>query len=354
MIELGSEFNLSLSKLKITDDNLFHYLNEFENTMYFDSGRSALKYITCNIPSDGLTLLPEFICESVINCFDRKHIAFYKIEQDFTVNMESIEALLSSDVKVIFLMHYFGSVQPANKLNAIKKIAIAHDIIIIEDTTHSIFSKKSTIGDYVISSIRKWMPISKGGVLYVVKDTLRLKKMDILVSSENDRANGMVLKDLFLKELLDCNTEYRKIFADCEERLDRQNEIYQISDFSRFIISCMELDEIISRRRKNYRFLSKKLEKLGFFPVCHLRVDECPYVFPVYLSQRDIFRRYLMQHRIYCAVHWPFDGIMEKARQFAIDNANSLISLPIDQRYGEDEMEYMVDVIANYKRGSAC
>jgi dTDP-4-amino-4,6-dideoxygalactose transaminase len=350
-MELGSEFNLSLSGLKLTEHNLFSYLNEFQNKIYFDSGRSALKYIARSIPKDGITLLPEFICESVIDCFDRRRIRFYKIEPDFTIDMENIKAQVTPDVKVIFLMHYFGMVQPSDKLDALKRTAQEQGIIIIEDATHSIFSKKRTIGDYVISSIRKWMPLPKGGVLYTADNVLgiEMEKSDLPVSTENERVAAMILKDLFLKDFLDCNAEYRKMFADCENALDKQKEIYRISDLSGFMISCTDIGEIALRRKRNYQFLEEQMACHDISPACSLKPDDCPLVFPIRIRQRNMFRKYLMDHKIYCAVHWPFDGMMEETRTFAAENAASLISLPIDQRYGEDEMRYMVKVISEYR-----
>lgn len=357
-MELGSEFNLSLSSLNITDYHLFDYLKEFKTTIYFDSGRSALKYITRFIPTDGIVLLPEFICESVIRCFDGKRIDFYKIHYDFTIDIENIEECLrkhtNPNVKVIFLMHYFGQVQPGDRLQALKKIAEVHQITMIEDTTHSIFSKKNTIGDYVVSSIRKWMPIPKGGVLYTTKNLPRPAKAEIPVSTENERADGMILKHLFLKGILDCNKEYREIFAACEKVLDKQKNICQLSDFSRFVISCINIKTIISARKENYRFLAEKIGESGLAPACRLGPDDCPFVFPVRVPERDRFRQYLADHKIYCAVHWPFDNTMREARQSAVDNGNSLISLPIDQRYGELEMEYMANVILNDRRFQLC
>ena len=350
-MELGSDYNLSLSALKLTEHNLFQYLDEFENSIYFDSGRSALRYITRYIPENGIALLPEYICESVTDCFDRKRICFYRLEQDFTIDMESIKAQVTPDVKVIFLMHYFGMIQPADKLDALKRAAKERGIAIIEDTTHSMFSKKRTIGDYVISSIRKWMPIPKGGVLYMADNVLgvEIEKSEIPISTENERAAAMILKDLFLKHFLDCNLEYRKMFMECESALNKQKEIYRLSNFSRFIISCTDIGEIILRRKRNYQFLEEQLVNCDVLPVCRLNSDDCPFVFPVRVQQRDKFRKYLMNHRIYCAVHWPFDGMMKKERVFAAENAYSLISLPVDQRYNEDEMRYMVKVISEYR-----
>ena len=67
------------------------------------------------------------------------------------------------------------------------------------------------------------------------------------------------------------------------------------------------------------------------------------------MADRDEFRAYLMEHRIYCAVHWPFDGVNEMDRPMGKENAENLISLPIDQRYGYEELEYMASVISAYR-----
>lgn len=44
-MELGSEFNLSLSELTVKGNNIFTFLSEYNNVIYFDSGRSALRHL---------------------------------------------------------------------------------------------------------------------------------------------------------------------------------------------------------------------------------------------------------------------------------------------------------------------
>lgn len=147
-MELGSEFNLALSQLSVKSKNIFQYLSGFSYVYYFDSGRSALKHIALHMNDDDEVLLPEFICESVTNCFKQKRISFYKLTSDFAVDINDLERKISSDTRLVFLMHYFGKVQPKTVLDRMVAVAKGHGSLIIEDTTHSIFTKAHTIGDY--------------------------------------------------------------------------------------------------------------------------------------------------------------------------------------------------------------
>lgn len=341
-MEIGSEYNLSLSKLNIVENNLFKYLGDY-NCVFTDSGRSALKLVGQFI---GGILLPEFICEAVINCFNASKVDFYAINSDGKIDLEDLKSKINEDTKVIFIMHYFGVLQPNKTLKEIRDLADKNNIVIIEDTTHSLFSAKKTIGDYMITSVRKWMPLPNGGVLYSKKklpETIHLQK-----SIDNDRVYGMILKELFLKETLDCNATYRNIFSECEDKIDSKREIQLMSDFAKFILSCCDVNFIQERRRENYFYLKKMMEDIGIEPISELGEGDCPFAFIIRVKNRDDFRSYLIEHRIYCAVHWPLDGYKKEERNQGYENAQTLISLPIDQRYGKKEMNYLADVIRGY------
>ena len=354
-MELGSEYNLRFSDLTVKENNIFNYLSCYQKRCFFDSGRSALKHLVSFLGSENEVLLPEFICESVTNCFNRNHIRFYKLNSDFTIDIDSIEAQINKRTHTLFLMHYFGCVQPYELLQKVRNLADQHRLIIIEDTTHSIFSKPETIGDYQVCSIRKWMPIPSGGVIYSKNDPLDIfDHITYKPSTDNTRSYGMVLKDMFLTMGLDCNSEYRKIFKECEEKLDCQKEIYLLSDLSRFIASCVDIKELKKTREENYKYLEEELCKQGIIPAIQLDEGNCPLVFLLRVKNRNRFRSFLMDNRIYCAVHWPFDGIFSEQRLFAAECARDLISLPIDQRYKWVDIDYMVEVIHRYGEDFQC
>ena len=347
--ELGSEYDLRLSELSVKENNIFGYLSGAVKAYFFDSGRSALRHITRSLGHGCKVLLPEFICGSVIECFKENDIDFYRLNDDFTADINDLRRKAVCGTKAIFFMHYFGAVQPEETLKELRCISESCGSVLIEDTTHSIFSERRTVGDVCICSIRKWLPIPGGGALYHSGSTLVPELPEYPKSVENDRAYGMMLKHMFLNHGYSCNPEYRRIFAECERRLDSQKNISMLSDLSRFIASCTDIGELTRRRRSNYDLLGWLLAVRGITPAVKLAALDIPLSFPIRVPERDRLRAYLSEHRIYCAVHWPFDGSMPEKRPNAVKNADSLISLPIDQRYGAEEIRYLANVLLDYR-----
>lgn len=346
-MELGSEFHLDMSDLGISPNSIFEYMDDI-NYCLFDSGRSALKAIIGTL-GNGNILMPEYICQSVLKCFPADKIVFYKLKDNLQIDMEDLLNKINSNTSVVYLMHYFGGLQSDNALTFLKTEKEKYSFTIIEDTTHSIFSKKQTIGDYSFASLRKWFAVPNGGVLYSRNLSNRYSCDGFQKSTDNDKAYAMMLKTLYLNGQLDCNSEYRKIFIECENRLDAKSEIKRISDYSEFLLRCFDINEIIKKRKANLNYLKSKLSSIGIKSICDFSETDCPFAFPFLAPNRDDLHRYLMKNKIYCAVHWPFDGVARSERPLAFSLSKNMISLPLDQRYGEEEMEYLFQVLDAYK-----
>lgn len=347
--EIGSEFNLDLYTLKTIPNSFFQYIGDMKYCL-FDSGRSALRAIACT-GCDGTVLLPEYICESVIKCFNKEQIAFYRLKENLEIDSDDLLNKITRSVNAVYIMHFFGSLQPEYILSLLKAEKEKYGFTIIEDTTHSIFSKKKTVGDYCIASLRKWFALPNGGVLYSDNSINLNSYDDIQRSTDNDKAYAMILKELYNRGQLDCNSEYRTIFASCEQKLDRQKEIKRISDFSEFLLGCNDIYKMAEKRKANFRSLKNKICDIGIKQICSFSFSEedCPFTLPVIVPDRDDFRRYLTENKIYCAVHWPFDGLAREARPLAVSLSDHILSLPIDQRYGSEDMAYILNVIDAYK-----
>ena len=344
--ELGSEYHLDLSELSRVEKNVYHLLDPFPHVIYYDSGRSAIREFAKLMKEGQRVLLPEYICESVIRCFPSERIDFYRVLPDLTIDMEDVKSKLKASNGVFFLMQYFGRLFPEERLQEIGRLAKERGWLILEDTTHSFFSATMTIGDYMVCSLRKWMPISQGGVLYSKDAAIGMPDFMPEKSADNERITGFILKDQFLKGNGDYNAEYRRIFAACEERLDRQKSSYLMSDLNCFVAECIDVKELVAVRKRNAGLLETLLPQE--LVLIQFREDDCPFGIPVRVPERNSFREYLMENRIYCAVHWPFDGFLEDQRPGAAANAKELITLPIDQRYAEEDIRYMADIIKKY------
>ncbi len=345
-MELGSDFELSLSELERQEDSVFQYLQEY-NTIYMDSGRSAAAVLNSVIPA-GTVLLPDYICESVIQAYETKfRIRYYHICKDFSVDTEDLMKKLDDTVTAVYLMHYFGMLQDDKTLEIICACKKKFGFTIIEDTTHSIFTRIKTAGDYCICSLRKWFPVPDGGVLY--SDTEPVKTGGYLpVKNPSEKLTAMLLKKLYIDGKLECNELYREIFVREEHKLDDQNQVYQISDIAGCLLKYFSVTELKKKRIENYqKLLTIVQDKKMQIPLTGK--DFVPLSFPVYAEDRDEFRRYLAEHHVYCAVHWP----LERTELFSDEEtayiSRHIISLPIDQRYGPGHMQYLWKLIEDYK-----
>lgn len=347
-IELGGDYDLCFAQMTPCVNNLFSRMKAYR-TEWYDSGRSAIRSIP--ISDTGQILLPEYTCESVIRCFEMERVKFYQVHQDtLKIDMEDLLEKTIRDTALVMIPHYFGYLQDMTDMQMVRKKADENGFLMVEDTTHSILSDRELLGDYGVASIRKWMPVHQGGVLYS-----RTKDMPetagAQTNTDDTKMEGMLLKHMYVSGVYQddaVNQRYREISARFEKELDCQKSVKKISNLARFLVSCFDVDGIISRRKENARHLSNYLKNAKLRTIREFREEECPFCYPVCMENRDEFRSYLIRNRVYAAVHWPFDRIKENERLQAKHMSETFLSLPIDQRYDETEISYMMDVISGY------
>ena len=139
------------------------------------------------------------------------------------------------------------------------------------------------------------MPISDGGVLL---SPVRFDASNLERHSDNVKVYGLILKDLFLRNILDCNLVYRRLFAEFEEKLERQEGSYLISDLSSFILKCINIPSVIRIRKRNYVYLKERLLAKGIVPAISIEDYCCPLTLPIRVPERDRFRSYLIDNHI--------------------------------------------------------
>ena len=376
-MELGSEFHIDLTGTRIQRNTIYNLLDKY-NTFYTDYGRTAIALLYRHLceKSDERSrkvLLPSYICKSVLDPFEKENIVFYDLKENFEIEETVLCGLLRTgdfDGGILFLMHYFGVLQNEETLQQIQLLCREHDVTVIEDVTHSLLTKERTIGDYCIASLRKWMPVPEGGVIYS-NNELPEEWQELEHARSSYKIDAMVLKQIFLgqadgyRELENVeliNEAYRRMFVEEEKKIGKHKEFFALSDLSAFLLQCEDMEEIRERRMANYRLLGELLKQNGMElygwqqngqstrKIQEGRVVPFTAILSLKNADRDRFRNYLAEHKIYCAVHWPIET--EEQYQYAkvSEWAENLISLPIDQRYGEEHMWYLAETITEYFR----
>lgn len=346
-MELGSEFNFNYENTQRCDDNIFLYLNKY-NTIYTNSGRSALLLLQ-SIIKKGKILFPSYTCTSILDCYKNNYdIEYYNINSDLSVDIQSLYDQIDNTTSAIYIQNYFGATVSNELIETLHRIKSIYNLVIIEDTTHSIFTRPISCGDYCICSLRKWFSITDGGVLYS-KNSLSLINLSYIKKwNSTEKLHAMMLKTIFLEDKVDTNSLYRFLYMKAENQLDSAQVPYLLSDFSEYILHCCSIQSMISIRKNNYYFLHSNIKNNNINIMLPYDDSICPYTMVVRVPERDYFRSYLMQQKIYCAVHWPIDN---RLQQFStsVELSNNILSLPIDQRYSQKEMKYLVDSINAYQ-----
>ena len=329
MKEIGSEFwDVPICDIENT---LFS-----DVTQWFLSGRSALQAIISELENCHTVAMPSWCCDSMIKPFvdAGKEIHFYPVYFDKEFVQE-----ISLDSDILFLMDYFGYSYPKPDLSM-------YSGVIIRDVTHSIFSTTHSDADYYFGSLRKWCGVWTGGYVRT-KDG---HKIEIKTECRADdyvllRESAMRQKAAYMCNLRS-DKEYLKVFDKAEEVLEN---IGIASECGRDVelIQKLDLEFIKARRRTNAGILRDELKDMLIFN--NLKESDTPMFVPIFVpgGKRDELRRHLIKNEIYCPVHWPLSAYHRLDEQPEIIYKNEL-SLVCDQRYTEEDMYRIVDVIKQF------
>lgn len=328
MREIGSEF----WDLPITCQNnkLFP-----ESTQWYLSGRSGLQAIISELGELGTVSLPSWCCDSMIKPFidAGMEVIFYPVYWQKSLIQE-----INLDTDVLFLMDYFG-------YSTIVPDLSGYNGVVIRDVTHSLLSSTNYDADYYFGSLRKWCGVWTGGFAWTM-DGHRLE-----TGSENGheyvafRKKAMDEKKEYIKGVR-ADKDYLKVFDEAEELLETVG-IARAAERDEELAQKLDLETIKNRRRVNAEVLRHAFPKWLIFPT--LAPTSTPMFVPILVpdGKRDALRRYLINHEIYCPIHWPVSEYHKLDERTAYIYQNEL-SLVCDQRYTEQDMQRMIDTIKQF------
>ena len=137
-------------------------------------------------------------------------------------------------------------------------------------------------------------------------------------------------------------TGYREFKINDESLCKRPIE--RMSKLTDALLSSIDYDSIRKKRRKNYQLLDTQLSAANLIHFS-INEDDTPMIYP-YLTDDITLRQRLIRNRIFVATYWPNLASLSK-NSFEKFLMHNMIPLPIDQRYGEEEMQRIIDLITN-------
>jgi len=318
--------------------------------MYFlNGGKACLIVISDYLLDHGIDkiLLPSYLCPSIVTTLERGGLIcdYYQINEDLSINLDDLSQKIDG-YKAVYFINYFGFLQAPAALNFLKAVR-QNGILVVEDNAQAGFPGHST-GDFIFNSIRKLIGYD-GGFLITQQD------ISPYLGKYAGRPNRR------LPVIRDYRTRlYRYLFrgrgshADLEALFNQAEQYYEtdlvvLGDLhEREHIERLDWKGIKQARRDNYQYLLSLISSISeispIFPA--LQEDNMPLGLPVYFSgvSRDRVYDELGNAGIGLTIHW--EDILSNPRThgncLAVDMANRMLTLMIDQRTSHKQMDYLV------------
>lgn len=314
MDAIGGYFDLELRKGE-------HY---HKNAIKLNTARNCFEYILLSRQYTKV-YIPYYTCEVLLEPLRKHNIEyeFYSIDEKF----EPTKMISLSPHDAFLYTNYYGL-----KQNCVKRMASLYHSQLIVDNAQAFFAPPLK-GVDTFYSARKFFGVSDGAYLYLNSDT------EINLQLEQDYSYDRMLH---LLKRIDLGAESGYVDFQKNDEVLINNPILKMSKLTEKILRSLDYEYIIQRRKDNYLYLYSQLKGENLI---QLDIVEgfVPMVYPLYAIDDNI-REKLIENKIYIATYWPnvFDWCKKNSTEYRL--AKKILPLPIDQRYG---MQDMINIIKN-------
>lgn len=318
------------------------------------SGREALRLLLRDAEDAGRNrlLLPAYLCDSVAQAGSGFEIVWLPVGPDLLPRADALaDAVDVAPSRSVVLAVPLFTTPLSEPVEQALDHAEARGASVLEDCTHSLFEGPRR--PRAMGSVRKWIPLPDGGL--ATGSDRSLDAADAECAAR--RADAMHAKWRFLQGQGGDKDAYLAAFRAWEHELDSAPGVRAMSPRSEALLDAADLPAIAARRRANHAVLREALRASPWIQR-EVKLFEpepseaaVPLGLPVLCRRRDALRRFLIEHRVYCPVHWPLPrAVAEGPFPIAQERNRALMTLVIDQRYDAEDMAHTAALIEEFAR----
>ena len=294
--------------------------------------RNALEYIILQIPDVKRIYVPYYTCEAVVEPLRRLQVEykFYHINEQLEISQE----ISLGEGDYLIANNYFG-IRDAY----IAKLAKKYGDRLIVDNAQALFAP-ALLNVKAAYSTRKYVGVADGGFAVGVH-AIGIIDYDEDNSLEHD-------SHLYIRKERGAEAGY-KDYQKNECKLDNQ-QIRRMSPQTKEILYQINYESILEKRRQNYLYLSQILGEKNFLQLPSIDSFTCPMVYP-FMTDDESLRGRLIQNKVFVARYWP--NVLEWCNEDELEYklTTQIIPLPIDQRYGKEDMDRIIEIIRCHEYG---
>ena len=293
----------------------------YDDAILLNNGRSCLRYIL-EARKINKIALPGFCCASVRNACVQSAVQYrqYSIREDWL----PYQVKLAED-EWLYVVNFYGQLSHDD----IKSLKDKYERIII-DNAQAYFSKPLASVD-TFYTCRKFFGVADGGVLY----TSSYLKDDLAQDESFNRMHFLLGR--FERSASEFYDEYLQ-----NEKHFNDGEIKTMSKLTQNLLHGIDYEHVSLRRTENFCILDDAFNKINALP---LRIPQGAFAYPLLVENGLEIRRKLIEQKIYIPCLWP--NVLEELDKVTVEYnmAANILPLPVDQRYGAEDMEYIIGVV---------
>lgn len=286
-----------------------------------NSGRGALELVL-RVRQPSVVYVPYFTCDVVLQPLKRHNIAhtFYSVNEQ----LEIIDPIDLKPDEMLIYTNYYGI-----KTEYAKQLSERYGEQLIYDCSQAFFAAPLP-GSHSFYSPRKFFGLPDGGLLYSPS-----------VSTTELEKDTSYNRSMHLLQRLDIGPEQSyQIFKNNDESLSSE-PVKMMSNLTTTLLESIDFEAVKDIRNTNFSTLDTGLGKKNLLNIPSNSL--APLCYPFWGTKE--LRDKLIEQKIFVAMYWP--NVIEWVKTDTVEYqlAQNIIPLPIDQRYREEEMLRIIEVI---------
>ena len=306
-------------ELETNHGNMLH-----EGAIALNCGRNALAYL-CEVKRIKKLYIPYFLCSSISNVCTKVGVK----DECYHIN-DQFEPLFEQRLgknEWLYMVNFYGQLD-----NDFIKLWKKKYNNLILDNAQSYF-QMPVEGVDTIYTCRKYFGVSDGAFLYTDSKISRKLKQD--ESFER-------LHFLLGRYERSANEFYAEYVANNKQF--STEPVKKMSRLTNNLLHGIDYEMIAKIRQKNFDFLEQ-----GFHNMNKLKLKSVygAFMYPLLIQNGSLLRKKLQKEKIYIPILWP--NVLEECSIDSLEYhyALDILPIPVDQRYGIDDMKYLMEVIKN-------
>ena len=310
--------------------------DKFQDAYCLRSGRDALKAIAREY-TPRIVFVPALACDSMVFPFELygHTVHYYRLNKDYSIDQDSIK--LNEEPALFLYMDYFGL--PSIKDEDLEKLRKKGNVVFIEDRTHNLIWERTSsfTPDYIIASLRKWIAVPDGGLLWGKIS----KSLENDTSFSSTRLKAQCMRHMYLENGdEEIKTEFRKIFSEVSDIMDH-DEPSAMSAYSYAIAKKTDWDRVRSARRNNAEVLISILQTSPYISFIQKNAGYSDLYVAFTVKKRDVIQALLSKEGIFNTIIWPLNDEQRKHCEVSDFTEKNMLAAPCDQRYTVEDMKYI-------------